>query len=107
MQRALADGRTVAQSVVDAAAAVNRAEPVGSVGVVVGATLAVVPDLSALSGPVLIPGSAPRGRRMRSRALGERVRASAASGVPGDSQAGPAWLTCVQRVSVCVIGSPI
>ena len=41
VQRADAGGRTVAQSIVDAAAAVNRdalPEP-GSVGVVVGATL--------------------------------------------------------------------
>ena len=67
VQRATVDGRTVAQSVVDAAAEVNRAalpEP-GSVGVVVGATLdaATVPDLSTLGGPVLVPGVGAQGGR--------------------------------------------
>jgi orotidine-5'-phosphate decarboxylase len=66
VQRAIAPGgRTVAQSVVDAATAVNRArapEP-GSVGVVVGATLDVVPDLSQLEGPVLVPGVGAQGGR--------------------------------------------
>lgn len=58
---------TVAQSIVDQAATVNRAaEPSpGSVGVVVGATLrpAEVPDLSALGGPVLVPGVGAQGGR--------------------------------------------
>ena len=65
MQRAIAGERTVAQSVVDDAAAVNRAglpQP-GSVGVVVGATLDVVPDLSELGGPVLVPGVGAQGGR--------------------------------------------
>lgn len=65
VQRALAGERTVAQSVVDDAAAVNRAglpNP-GSVGVVVGATLEVVPDLSDLGGPVLVPGVGAQGGR--------------------------------------------
>ena len=59
------DGRTVAQSIVDAAAAVNREsspEP-GSVGVVVGATLSDPPDVSALRGPVLVPGVGAQGGR--------------------------------------------
>jgi orotidine-5'-phosphate decarboxylase len=58
-------GRTVAQSIVDAAAAVNREalpEP-GSVGVVVGATLSAPPDVSALGGPVLVPGVGAQGGR--------------------------------------------
>lgn len=66
VQRATAaDGRTIAQSIVDAAAAVNRAElpQPGSVGVVVGATLSEVPDLSALNGPVLLPGVGAQGGR--------------------------------------------
>ena len=65
VQRAMVDGRTVAQSIVDAAAAVNRAAAghSGSVGVVVGATLADVPDLSALGGPVLVPGVGAQGGR--------------------------------------------
>ena len=60
-----AGGRTVAQSIVDAAAAVNRgASPrPGSVGVVVGATLTEVPDLSDLGGPVLVPGVGAQGGR--------------------------------------------
>ncbi len=65
MQRADAGGRTVAQSIVDAAAAVNRdrsPEP-GSIGVVVGATLAEPPDVSALGGPVLVPGVGAQGGR--------------------------------------------
>lgn len=67
VQRALVSGRTVAQSIVDAAAAVNRAAlpESGSVGVVVGATLDAdaVPDLSRLGGPVLVPGVGAQGGR--------------------------------------------
>jgi orotidine-5'-phosphate decarboxylase len=66
VQRAVNDGRTVAQSVVDDVAAVNRAaspEP-GSIGVVVGATLSEVPDLSCLGGPVLLPGVGAQGGRL-------------------------------------------
>lgn len=65
VQRADTGGRSVAQSIVDAAAAVNRSalpEP-GSVGVVVGATAEDVPDLSALGGPVLVPGIGAQGGR--------------------------------------------
>ncbi|MCT7659736.1 orotidine-5'-phosphate decarboxylase [Mycobacterium deserti] len=65
VQRAERGGRTVAQAIVDAAAAVNRdAQPEpGSVGVVVGATLATPPDVSALGGPVLVPGVGAQGGR--------------------------------------------
>lgn len=67
VQRAAVDpsGRTVAQSIVDAAAAVNRAASgPGSVGVVVGATLGdAVPDVSVLGGPVLVPGVGAQGGR--------------------------------------------
>ncbi|MEU4525354.1 orotidine-5'-phosphate decarboxylase [Amycolatopsis sp. NPDC024027] len=59
----LPDGRTVAQAIVDSAAALNAgAEPLGDVGVVVGAT--VPPgelDLSRLNGPVLAPGFGAQG----------------------------------------------
>ncbi|GAY18284.1 orotidine-5'-phosphate decarboxylase [Mycobacterium sp. shizuoka-1] len=68
VQRAVAGERTVAQSIVDDAAAVNRAatpQP-GSVGVVVGATLDTVPDLSGLGGPVLVPGVGAQGGRPES-----------------------------------------
>ena len=63
VQRAVADGRTVAQSIVDDAGAENRATGTGSVGVVVGATLTEVPDLSGLGGPVLLPGVGAQGGR--------------------------------------------
>ncbi|WP_193043050.1 orotidine-5'-phosphate decarboxylase [Mycolicibacterium baixiangningiae] len=64
VQRAERDGRSVAQSIVDAAAAVNRAaDGPGSVGVVVGATVTAPPDVSALGGPVLVPGVGAQGGR--------------------------------------------
>ena len=66
VQRAIVDGRTVAQSIVDAAGAVNRsaATESGSVGVVIGATLgSAVPNVSALAGPVLVPGVGAQGGR--------------------------------------------
>jgi orotidine-5'-phosphate decarboxylase len=65
VQRADAGGRTVAQSIVDAAAAINRdrsPEP-GAIGIVVGATLTQPPDVSALGGPVLVPGVGAQGGR--------------------------------------------
>ncbi|HEY7054722.1 MAG TPA: orotidine-5'-phosphate decarboxylase [Mycobacterium sp.] len=62
VQGADAGGRTVAQSIVDAAAARNTEEP-GSVGVVVGATARQIPDLSELGGPVLVPGVGAQGGR--------------------------------------------
>ncbi|GGS60652.1 orotidine-5'-phosphate decarboxylase [Actinokineospora fastidiosa] len=63
VQRARADGRSVAQAVVDAAAARNAgAVPMGSIGLVVGATLAETGvDLSALNGPILAPGVGAQG----------------------------------------------
>jgi orotidine-5'-phosphate decarboxylase len=60
--------RTIAQSIIDAAAEVNQAahpQP-GSVGVVVGATLTEVPALGALGGPVLVPGVGVQGGRPES-----------------------------------------
>jgi orotidine-5'-phosphate decarboxylase len=56
-------GRTVAQAIVDAAAEVNAGAARGSVGVVVGATLSAPPDVSALNGPVLVPGVGAQGGR--------------------------------------------
>ena len=62
VQRADAGGRTVAQSIVDDAAAENG-DRAGLVGVVIGATVSDPPDVSALGGPVLVPGvGAQRGR---------------------------------------------
>lgn len=65
VQRADAGDRTVAQSIVDAAAQVNRTVPEepGPIGVVVGATLTHPPDVSALGGPVLVPGVGAQGGR--------------------------------------------
>ncbi|GAB2927000.1 orotidine-5'-phosphate decarboxylase [Rhodococcus aerolatus] len=57
-----ADGRSVAQVVVDDVAGRNAgADPLGSVGVVVGATLHRGPDLARLHGPVLLPGVGAQG----------------------------------------------
>lgn len=63
VQRADASGRTVAQTIVDSAAALNPPGAPGSVGVVVGATLSDPPDVSALNGPVLVPGVGAQGGR--------------------------------------------
>jgi orotidine-5'-phosphate decarboxylase len=63
VQCATVDGRTVAQSIVDQAAAENHGAGAGSVGVVVGATLSDVPNLAALGGPVLVPGVGAQGGR--------------------------------------------
>ncbi len=53
---------TVAQAMVDAAAVANAgARPSGGVGVVVGATAEHGLDLSALNGPVLVPGLGAQG----------------------------------------------
>lgn len=57
-----ADGRTIAQQVVDECARRNAVhEGPGNIGVVVGATLAQAPDLSKLNGPVLMPGVGAQG----------------------------------------------
>jgi orotidine-5'-phosphate decarboxylase len=59
----LADGRTVAQSVLDELAIRNAgADPFGSFGAVVGATIGEsVADLSSLHGPFLVPGIGAQG----------------------------------------------
>lgn len=87
-----AEGRTIAQTMVDAAAAHNAGRDFGSVGVVVGATLSEAPDLSALNGPILMPGiGAQGGGADQIRALLHAAMLSAA--VPNASrevlQAGP------------------
>jgi orotidine-5'-phosphate decarboxylase len=62
VQQAVHHGRTVAQLVVDGVAAANRhAEPLGDVGVVIGATTRHGLDLSLLNGPVLVPGLGAQG----------------------------------------------
>ncbi|WP_123029448.1 orotidine-5'-phosphate decarboxylase [Mycolicibacterium stellerae] len=61
VQSAVRGDTTVAQSMIDAAAARNRVDMPGSVGVVLGATLADPPDVSRLGGPVLVPGVGAQG----------------------------------------------
>lgn len=66
VQSAVHSGRTVAQSVVDGAAAENAGlATLGGVGVVVGATGPHGLDLSALNGPVLAPGLGAQGATVR------------------------------------------
>jgi orotidine-5'-phosphate decarboxylase len=71
VQYAVTEGRSVAQAVVDGAAARNAgAEPLGDVGLVVGATVGATVggagggsglDLTRLNGPVLAPGLGAQG----------------------------------------------
>lgn len=64
VQRAVtAGGASVAQSIVDGAAAANAgAVPLGSVGLVIGATVGRTDlDLDALNGPILAPGLGAQG----------------------------------------------
>jgi orotidine-5'-phosphate decarboxylase len=64
VQRAItADGRIVAQTVIDELAARNtRATPFGALGVVVGATIGTSPArLEGLNGPFLVPGIGAQG----------------------------------------------
>ena len=65
-----ADGRAIAQAVVDELAARNEdAHPLGSFGVVVGATIGdAAADLSGLNGPFLVPGIGAQGGTRRRRA---------------------------------------
>ncbi|GAA4174168.1 orotidine-5'-phosphate decarboxylase [Phytohabitans flavus] len=58
-----ADGRTVAQAVIDEISQLNRGmEPLGSFGLVVGATVGVTGhDLSGVGGPMLAPGLGAQG----------------------------------------------
>ncbi len=68
LQQATVGGATVAQHVVDEAAAANRAAAGGYVGVVVGATVTEPPDLRLLGGPVLVPGVGAQGGRIETLA---------------------------------------
>ncbi|MEH0985662.1 orotidine-5'-phosphate decarboxylase [Micromonospora sp. CPCC 205556] len=64
VQRAVAaDGRTVAQTVIDEISQLNAgAEPLGSFGLVVGATIGETGhDLSGVNGPLLAPGLGAQG----------------------------------------------
>jgi orotidine-5'-phosphate decarboxylase len=59
----IADGRTVGQLILDECAQVNAGiKPIGSVGVVVGATIGKTGhDFSAVNGPILAPGLGAQG----------------------------------------------
>jgi orotidine-5'-phosphate decarboxylase len=64
LQHAVAsDGRTVAQTVIDEISQLNRgAEPLGSIGLVVGATIGRTGhELSEVNGPLLAPGLGAQG----------------------------------------------
>ncbi|MBE1488973.1 orotidine-5'-phosphate decarboxylase [Plantactinospora soyae] len=60
-----ADGRTVAQTIIDEISQLNRgAEPLGSFGLVVGATIGQTGhDLAGVGGPLLAPGLGAQGGR--------------------------------------------
>lgn len=60
------DGRTVAQTVIDEISQLNAgAEGLGSIGVVVGATIGDTGhDLSRLGGPILVPGLGAQGAKV-------------------------------------------
>jgi orotidine-5'-phosphate decarboxylase len=63
VQAAIQNGRSVAQTVVDDLARRNAdRDPLGSLGIVVGATVGAAPvELAALNGPVLVPGIGAQG----------------------------------------------
>jgi orotidine-5'-phosphate decarboxylase len=62
VQLAAREGRSVAQAVIDSAAAANAgASPLGAVGVVIGATHDHGLALERLNGPVLAPGLGAQG----------------------------------------------
>lgn len=64
VQSAHVGEKTVAQLMVDEVAALNAAhDGPGSMGVVVGVTVADPPDLSSIGGPVLVPGLGAQGGR--------------------------------------------
>jgi orotidine-5'-phosphate decarboxylase len=61
-QAIAADGRTVGQLIVDEAATRNLGDGLGSVGIVVGATIGATGiDFSKLNGPILAPGIGAQG----------------------------------------------
>jgi orotidine-5'-phosphate decarboxylase len=91
VQGAQAGDRPVAQLIVDEAAEANRTMPPGTVGVVVGATVSDVPDVSNLGGPVLVPGIGFQGGRPHAlRGLGGAVAGQLLPAVSRDVlRAGP------------------
>lgn len=95
VQRAVvADGRSVAQVVVDQVAALNAdVRPMGSFGLVIGATVGVLDvDISGLNGPILAPGYGAQGGRPADLALtfGDQLGSVLPSSSRGVLAAGPA-----------------
>lgn len=82
----LPDGRTVAQTIIDEISQLNAgAEGLGSIGVVVGATIGETDhDLSRLGGPILVPGLGAQGGRPED--LARVVRGSLSAVVPSYSR---------------------
>ena len=78
VQRASADGRAVAQAIVDEAAERNAgSSPLGPVGLVIGATVGEVGvDLSKLNGTILAPGFGAQGATVADlhRVFGDSLR---------------------------------
>jgi orotidine-5'-phosphate decarboxylase len=87
------DGRTLAQVVIDEVAERNRDHrPMGSLGVVVGATIGdPVADLTQLNGPFLVPGIGAQGGTADDvrRIFGDRLRAVLPSVSRGVLRHGP------------------
>ena len=82
-----AAGRSVGQTVVDEAAALNAGSGLGHVGVVVGATIGRTGvDFSALNGSILAPG--PRRPGCRCGRPRRRLRSRTATGAAGDEPRG-------------------
>ena len=88
-----ADGRTVAQTVIDEISQLNAgASPLGSVGLVVGATIGDTGhDLSKVNGPLLAPGLGAQGGTPGSAPDDLRRKSAKRASVvlPGGSRAGP------------------
>ena len=88
-----ADGRTVAQTVIDEISQLNAgAEPLGSFGLVVGATIGDTGhDLSRVSGPLLAPGLGAQGGTAADlrTVFGDEPRRGAAVVLPGGARGRP------------------
>ncbi|ONI74900.1 orotidine-5'-phosphate decarboxylase [Actinosynnema sp. ALI-1.44] len=93
VQRALNGARSIAQTVVDAAAERNAGvRPIGGIGLVVGATIGSLGvDLGTLNGPLLVPGFGAQGGTLSDmRTLfGKSLRSVLPTSSRGVLQAGP------------------
>lgn len=111
VQNAAADGRSVAQLVVDQVGAANEAAGPGpgSIGVVVGATAPQAPDLSAFTGPVLVPGVGVQGGARRRWAVwaGPHRASCCPRWRARSCGPAPACPNCAPRANGCAMPSPI